>query len=67
LKQSIESHDRQIGELTDLVVRLGERIDAQSANIDKLIDVSNRDAADIMALARIAESRERRITGLENG
>jgi hypothetical protein len=38
-----------------------------SRNIDKLVEVTNRDAADIAVLARIAESRERRINGLEEG
>jgi hypothetical protein len=36
-------------------------------NIGKLVEISNRDAVDIAALARIAESRERRINGLEEG
>jgi hypothetical protein len=34
-------------------------------NIRKLVEISNRDANDIAALARIAESHERRVTGLE--
>lgn len=54
IKQSISSHDRQLGELTD-------KLAAQTANIDKLIEMSNRDAIDIAALARIAEAHERRI------
>jgi hypothetical protein len=53
LKQSIESHDRQIGELT--------------ANIQKLVDVTNQDATAIRTLARIADAHERRIADLEGG
>jgi hypothetical protein len=59
LRYSIESHDRQIGELTDRVMAL-------TANVEKLVTVSNRDGVDIAALARIAESHERRIGHLEN-
>jgi 4-hydroxy-3-methylbut-2-en-1-yl diphosphate synthase IspG/GcpE len=51
LMQSIESHDRQIGELTH--------------QIGELVRVTNRDAENIRALARIAEAHERRIGDLE--
>jgi uncharacterized coiled-coil protein SlyX len=44
LMQSIESHDRQIGELTDAVT--------------KLVAVTNQDAVDIRALTRMADIRE---------
>jgi hypothetical protein len=43
--QSIESHDRQIGELTDAIA--------------KLVAVTNEDATAIRTLARIAESHEK--------
>jgi hypothetical protein len=38
---------------------------ANTENIGKLVEVSNRDGVDIAALVRIAESHERRINGLE--
>ena len=38
---------------------------ANTENIGKLVEVSNRDAIDIAALVRIAEIHESRITGLE--
>jgi hypothetical protein len=38
---------------------------ANTENIGKLVEVTNRDALDIAALVRIAEIHERRITGLE--
>jgi hypothetical protein len=60
LRESIASHDRQIGELTD-------RIAAQTANIDKLVVMSNRDGVDIASLARIAESHDKRLDRLEGG
>jgi hypothetical protein len=44
LVQSIESHDRQIGELTDAVT--------------KLVAVTNQDAIAIRTLARIADAHE---------
>ena len=43
------------------------QIRANTENIGKLVEVSNRDAVDIAALARVAESHERRINGLEEG
>jgi prefoldin subunit 5 len=58
LVQSIESHDRQIGELTGQVGELTKAI-------SKLVTVSNEDAAAIRTLARIAEAHEKRISHLE--
>ncbi len=49
---SIESHDRQIGELT--------------AAVNKLVAVSNEDAMSIRSLARIVESHEARLARIEN-
>jgi hypothetical protein len=43
LMQSIESHDRQIGELTDAIT--------------KLVAVTNEDAIAIRTLARVAGNR----------
>lgn len=51
LIQSIESHDRQIGELT--------------VNVARLVEVTNQDANAIRTLARIADAHERRISNLE--
>ena len=48
---SIESHDRQIGELT--------------AAVNQLVNVSNQDANTIRSLARIAEAYENRIFDIE--
>ena len=67
LMQSIESHDRQIGELTDRMSQTDRRIAATTANIDKLVAASNEDAISIRTLARIAEAHEGRIAGLEGG
>lgn len=60
IRHSIESHDRQIGELTDRLATLGQ-------NINKLVEVSNRDAVDIRALMHIAEAHEKRLERLEQG
>ena len=72
LFQSIESHDRQIGELVDgiaeqkaMLSQQTANIAQQAANIDKLVVVSSRDGVDIAALARIAERHEQRINELE--
>jgi hypothetical protein len=58
LMQSIESHDRQIGELTDKVNKVTDAVAT-------LVRVTNEDATAIRTLARIAEVHERRIAGLE--
>ncbi len=67
LRQSIESHDRQIGELTDKIALLGDKIAIQTANIDKLVQVTNQDAIAIQTLARVAERHERRLDRLDGG
>jgi ABC-type protease/lipase transport system fused ATPase/permease subunit len=51
LTQSIESHDRQIGEITEAIA--------------KLVIVTNQDATAIRTLARIADVHEKRIADLE--
>jgi hypothetical protein len=58
LMQSIESHDRQIGELTD-------KVDKVTDAVAKLVRVTNDDATAIRTLARIADVHEQRIGGLE--
>ncbi len=58
LFQSIESHDRQIGEITS---QIGELKDA----IVKLVAVTNEDATAIRTLARLAEVPDRRISQIE--
>lgn len=65
LLHSIESHDRQIAELVENGARLDARIAAQSANIDKLVEVTNQDAQAIRTLAAIAERHEERLDGIE--
>ena len=53
LVQSAESHDRQIGELTEAV--------------SKLVKVSNEDATAIRTLARVVEIHEHRIADRKEG
>lgn len=72
LRQSIESHDRQLGEITDKIgglteglASLKDAVAAQTANIDKLVRVTNEDATAIRTLARIADAHEQRIAGLK--
>jgi hypothetical protein len=43
------------------------RIAEQTANIDKLATMSNRDGVDIASLARIAKSHDKRLDRLEGG
>jgi hypothetical protein len=56
LLRSIESHDRQIGELVDGLSQLRARVDTLTGNIETLVKVSNRDGVDILKLAQIAEN-----------
>ena len=65
LLRSIESHDRQIGELVDGLSQLRARVDTLTGNIETLVKVSNRDAVDILKLAQIAENHDKRIEDLE--
>jgi ABC-type transporter Mla subunit MlaD len=72
LMQSIESHDRQIGELTDKIGDLGNKLGDPTIKVDKVTDavaklvrVTNEDATSIRTLARIAEAHEQRVAGLE--
>ena len=51
LMRSIESHDRQIGALTEAII--------------KLVKITNEDASAIRMLARVADAHESRIGGLE--
>ena len=60
LIQSSESHDQQIGELA---AKMGEL----TANVARLVEVTNQDASAIRTLARIADVHERRPTDLESG
>lgn len=53
MRQSIESHNRQIGELTDAV--------------RKFVDVTNQDAEAIRRLACIAERHKDRLDDPEGG
>jgi hypothetical protein len=52
--RSIESHDRQIGELVDGLSQLRARVDTLTGNIETLVKISNRDGVDILKLAHIA-------------
>lgn len=57
LKLSIESHDRQIGDLTDRLAAQSENIDKLGAKIDKIAEITHD-------LVRIAMRHEER---LDNG
>jgi hypothetical protein len=63
--RSIESHDRQIGELVDGLSQLRARVDTLTGNIETLVKVSNRDGVDILKRAHIAEDHDKRIEDLE--
>jgi hypothetical protein len=60
IRQSIPSHDRQIGELT-------EQVASVTAAVAALVKVTNDDAQAIRSLARIAERHEERLDNLDGG
>lgn len=55
-RHSIESHDRQLRELTEGLASLKETVAMQTANIDELVRVTNEDATAIRTLARTADA-----------
>ena len=59
LTQSAESHDRQIGELTEKVDNLAGRFEALSGMLGQMLGA-------MKTLAETATDHERRIHGLEN-
>ena len=47
------------------IVCFGRTLEQLTASVNKLVEVTNRDAVDIRALARIVESHDRRIADIE--
>lgn len=77
LTQSIESHDRQLGELAERMDNLSERlnslaehVDATNASLDRFISVTQRNfdrlTTAMMGLTDHIVNHERRIQALEN-
>jgi hypothetical protein len=64
LMQSIESHDRQIGQLTERAWAHDARMTRIEDALEKLVRVSSENATATRAPALIAEAHERRIAGL---
>jgi hypothetical protein len=58
LNQSIESHDRQLGEITDRMSDLTYKVDALTGMMGQLLGA-------MKTLAETVTTHERRITGLE--
>lgn len=59
LTQSAESHDRQLGEVTEKLDNLAGRFDALTGMMGQLLGA-------MKTLAETATDHERRINGLEN-
>jgi len=51
--------------LRDRTGEIARSVEQLTASVNKLVEVTNRDAVDIRALARIAESHDTRIAGIE--
>jgi hypothetical protein len=65
LMQSIESHDRQLGEITDKLGEVTDKLGKVTDAIGTLVRVTNEDATAIRTLARIADVHEKRTSNLE--
>jgi uncharacterized protein YoxC len=72
LTQSIESHDRQIGEITDKMAdltvkqdQLTSKVDGLSGLMDKLLNSMHALTVTVSTLADVANNHERRLTRIE--
>ena len=65
LMQSTESHDRQIGELTDKMASLTTKVDILTTKFDALGGMMAQLLEAMKTLAETVTHHERRITGLE--
>lgn len=67
---NIDERLNRIAERHEALAQSGELLliatKTNTENIARLVDVANRDADDIRALARIAEIHDRRITNIES-
>lgn len=67
IDQRIENLRVNIESLHSSVTELHAAVHEQRLRTEELIEAARRDGENIAALARIAESRERRLTRLEGG
>jgi methyl-accepting chemotaxis protein len=65
LQRSIESHGRQLGEITEKLDHLATKVDQISEAVAALVRVTNEDATAIRTLTRIALAHEQRISDLD--
>jgi peptidoglycan hydrolase CwlO-like protein len=72
LHEAIGRISEDIGRISEDIDKLGANmrelqvaVDKTTANVDKLVSVSNQDGINIQALARIAASHEQRIAKME--
>jgi hypothetical protein len=65
LTQSVEMLRDRTAETWRLVEHVAASVDQLTASVNKLVEVTNQDAADIRALARIAELHDKRLTNIE--
>ena len=63
LDKLMERHEA----LSQTVELIGHELRTLTQNVNKLVEVSNRDAVDILKLANIAQDHEDRIKDLEQG
>jgi DNA anti-recombination protein RmuC len=67
IAEAVQCLARQIGEFTDRLAEVTEQIAAQTANINKLVEVTNQDTTAIRQLAAIALRHEQRLDNLDSG
>jgi hypothetical protein len=66
LMQSMESHDRQIRELTDKIAAIGEKVAEGQIMSSRLLLSVQTLAGAVSTLADVANNHERRLTGLKD-
>jgi prefoldin subunit 5 len=68
LERLTERHEaltESVEMLRDRTTEIARSVEQLTASVSKLVEVTNRDAVDISALARIAESHDRRLSDIE--
>jgi uncharacterized coiled-coil protein SlyX len=66
LTQSVEMLRDRTAETWRVVEQLTGKLDQLTDSVSKLVEVTNRDAVDIRALARIAELHDKPLSNIEH-
>jgi len=67
LTERHEALTQSVEMLRDSTAETWRLVEHIAASVNKLVEVTNQDAADIRALARIAELHDKRLNNIERG